>query len=214
MATTTRCPGYEPKMESLCLPTSDPHISTDVVYLFKPNSLSCLQSSPLYHLQRVRRNDNSYAQEYKKCEQEFVKALVSRIDQIAFDAIVCVPSSRPELQAPYRDAILLLKPGVADYSSCISRVNDGIDSSTDKTFEERVDNFQLDIDSLPDDVKLLVIDDILRTGSSAAAVMKRFQITNASVSSFSLVCALWITGDLGDQMRSLLQASQELLRSA
>jgi len=182
----------------------------DVYYLFKPPSLDALQASPFYYLQDVHRleklADKWCGAEYLRCEPEFAMTLSMAIQPHQFNAIVCVPTRHREVQIAYRQAMLCINPGATDYTSFVGRIDPELAPSH---LEERARNLTLGIDCIPNDLHLLVIDDILNTGMNAAAVMRRFQMQNPQINTFRLACPLWIQKGLGDSWRRLLQLAEE-----
>jgi hypothetical protein len=204
-----------PQTESIGLPIADAQVHAEVHYLFKPETFEALYGSPLYFLQEIRRPgrapDTWHAAEYSRCEHQFAMSLSAAIEPYPFDAIVCVPTSHPCLQTAYREAVLRLNRTAIDYTSCIRRIDP---SSPGTTLEERVRNLQLDTQVIPNDLRLLVIDDVFTTGSSAAAVMRRFQLSHMQTCSFRLAFPLWMQPGLGNPMRRLLQLVKQMPNEA
>lgn len=199
------CPQYTPHAESIGLPIAGAAINADVHCLFKPQTFEALYQSPLYYLQEIRRRgkvpNSWHAMEYSRCETEFAMSLSAAIQCYQFDAIVCVPTKRPWLQDPYRQAILRINTDAIDYTSRISTIDPNF---VGITLDQRVRNLKLEIEAVPTDLSLLVIDDVLTTGLSAAAVMHCFRLSGARGDSFRLAFPLWIQVGLGSPLKRLL----------
>src|SRR5437870_9004132 len=167
----------------------------------RPLRLSIKARSTIYRKSERRGKCLTAWHATARCEAEFAMSLSAAIQCYQFDAIVCVPTKRPWLQNPYRQAILRINPDAIDYTSRISIIDLNFIGTT---LDERVSNLKLEIEAVPTDLRLLVIDDVLTAGLSAAAVMHRFRLSGAGGDSFRLAFPLWIQVGLGSPMKRLL----------
>jgi hypothetical protein len=123
---------------------------------------------------------------------ELSHTLMSIVPAAEFDAVACVPSSAPEFLAPYRDAFRELNPSVVDLTVYLSRPP-GTTSTDDLAPEIRL---FATVFAPPADVaaggRVLIIDDVLDTGVSAAAVAIAINRKWPAVSTFGLTCPAWI----------------------
>jgi predicted amidophosphoribosyltransferase len=130
--------------------------------------------------------------EYERNLPTLSHALMSIIPAAEFDAIACVPSSEPEFLVPYRRAFQQFNPLAVDLSAYLSRPP-GTTSTDEVPPETRL---HATVFAPPADVpavrRIIVIDDVLDTGVSAAAVAISIRAQWPMVSSFSLACAVWI----------------------
>jgi predicted amidophosphoribosyltransferase len=124
---------------------------------------------------------------------ELSQSLMSIAPAMEFDAVVCVPSSDPKSLFPYRDAFQQLNPSAVDLSKYFSRPP--ATSSTDNiTPENRLSatKFVPPVDVAPVR-RVLIVDDVLDTGVSAAAVAIAIKRKWAAVTTFGFTCAVWMT---------------------
>lgn len=123
---------------------------------------------------------------------ELSRVLMSIVPAVKFDAVACVPSSEPESLAPYRDAFQGLNPSAFDLSAYLIRPPE-TSSTDDVTPENRL---RAIVFAPPKEVaavgRVLIIDDVLDTGVSAAAVAIAIKGQWPAVSAFGLACPAWI----------------------
>jgi hypothetical protein len=203
------CGSYHPKFEVIFLELGSSALQVGAVYLFRAPSLDALQASPLYYLQAVRSHKNGsppMEMEYKNCVGVYADALAQALEESSFDGVVQVPSSRPFLQEPYRDAILRSHPKARDFTHLLHGTFSGA-----STFEERYR--ALELDALPaSGLRMVVLDDVLSTQASIRAVAMKFREVDATIS-LKLVFPLWIPPDMKNPMARWIEAAKRVLEN-
>ncbi len=129
---------------------------------------------------------------YEQHASVYAELLVNGLTGDAFDAVAAIPTSDKTVQEPYLRAVEKRWPDVTNLNSFLSRSA----SSTDRvSCEERLNGttFQPPT-NLENKARILLIDDVLDSGVSAAAVIRAISRVGSDVTrQFTICCPLWIT---------------------
>jgi adenine/guanine phosphoribosyltransferase-like PRPP-binding protein len=137
------------------------------------------QSNPLYYLQAIRSwgdqtwrsQDCAFASIYHALTPHVACQLADACQQVEYDAVVCAPTTSYELVGPYHGAILGLR-ATRDLTTKIERSDSQINSSSDHSFEQRVEalgwNSSLNWGRYQ---RILLIDDFLSRGRTIAPLV-------------------------------------------
>jgi len=201
---------YTAKRESVSVPFSQPQMVVTLHYLAKAVGAGVTECGPLYVLQgarngvlaKLRRGDcgegrQQWAEElferYISHADEYAATLMDGAHEDDVGAFICVPTKRPTFMAPYRSAYLRKNPAAIDLTDRLTAPFTWSSTST-ATAEERAAELSFEPpDGSSPSQHILVVDDVLHSGTSAAAVMMRVAKWNLICDvRLSLACALWM----------------------
>ncbi len=201
---------YEPKHEPAGLPFDIPAAATTLYYLHKTAGADITGSGPLYILQAARngvlqrlregiegeskrRWAESLFGEYVDRAPEFGSLLMAATPKDQVSAIVCVPTKRKRFMAPYRIAAATICDKALDLTDYLSAQTGW---SSDETLPLDKKITQLDFrpaENLDPGNHLLVVDDVINSGASAAAVIQKVTGHYAPTAfTLTVACPLWI----------------------
>jgi hypothetical protein len=128
---------------------------------------------------------------YEQGAPVYAQLLMNGVSAQTFDAVAAIPTSDPTVQDPYKHAFKQRWTDAPDLSPYLSRSA----SSTDEVpCEERLDGTTFrPPPALPSTGRILLIDDVLQSGVSAASALRAIERVWTDVSlQFTLCCPLWI----------------------
>ena len=201
---------YTAQRDSVSVPFSQPQMVVTLHYLAKVVGVSVTECGPLYVLQgarngvlaKLRRGDcgegrqqwaDELFEQYISHTDEYAATLMDGAHEDDVSALICVPTKRPTFIAPYRSAYLRKNPAAIDLTDRLNAPLTWSSTST-ATAEERAAQLGFEPpDGFSPGQHILVVDDVLHSGTSAAAVMMRVAQWNPLCDvRFSLACALWM----------------------
>jgi hypothetical protein len=156
------------------------------------------QAGELYYLQVVRQFPwlleselmAARCQAYLDHVSAFAVQLVSAAGVDDCDAMVGVPTNRGELLRPYLEAARTVHAGIVDVTPLVHRDPDA-GSTSEFSFAERQARHEV-TGTLPPMHRLLIIDDFLATGESAAQVIELVRRHTNPTPEFVIAAPLWV----------------------
>ena len=164
------------------IPDQDPIYSVEVHCIMQSDDQK--EAGPLWHLHEVRspmaqrvasENPKLYqrrANAYENKLETYIEHLTQLVEGEDFDVITKAPSSREDAQ-PYFDSIKAEFPDALDLSDCFSKKDD-CKAGSAGSLKEFLPCLFFDCDSeLGDYSSLLIVDDLMSNGLTAAAMIRR-----------------------------------------
>lgn len=166
------------------IPVQDPICSVEVHCVKQSDNKE--EAGPLWHLHQVA---SPNAQKFAKVNPElyqrranvyqskldtYVENLTELVENREFDVITKAPSSREDAQ-PYFDSIKAEFPDALDLSDCFSK-KDGCKAGSAASLKKFLPCLTFGCDcELGDYSRLLIVDDLMSNGLTAAAMIRRLQ---------------------------------------
>jgi hypothetical protein len=193
---------YTPKRRALLFPLTggQPAHPAELFFLHtfeQVKGISVERESGWFYYLALRKlfkgmNAEATQAHYERHLMLLVPALMDSIPR-EFDALACAPSSSPETLAPYRDQYLSRSPEVVDLSSAVSRDPD-LSSTAEATCARRLHGVTFEPWADLSGIRaILLIDDVLDTGVTIAAMINAIQETANRPLRYGVACPLWIT---------------------
>ena len=201
---------YTPKYELVDLPLGRSTTRAALYYLHKSMGTDITKAGPLYVPQAARNGVLAKLQggdageakqrwaealfdEYIQRADEFATNLIETTPTSEVTAFVCVPTTRPTFMAPYHSAATRLCNGAIDLTPHLTPLA-GWSSRSVIPLDQKV--AQLDFhppENINPGQNVLVVDDVINSGSSVAAVIQRIaNYYSEKPLVFTVACALWI----------------------
>ena len=156
------------------------------------------EAGELYYLHVIRQNPSALSgtlmsarcQLYLDHVSEIAAQLVTAAGVQNCDAMVGVPTRREELLRPYLDAARSLHPGIVDLTSLVRRDPEA-GSTSGLSFAERQARHTL-TGPLPAIRRLLILDDFIASGESAAQVIEIVRQHTPALPEIIIAAPLWV----------------------
>jgi predicted amidophosphoribosyltransferase len=182
---------------NVLLPNEEAVPATVVTLVTTPDPFR--DAGPLYYLQVIRQNPSlmsgvvmaARCQAYLDNVTEIAMQLVTAAGADKCDAVVGVPTTHEDLLQPYIMAAQLKHEGITDLTKLVRRKPEA-GSQSGLSFTERQAHHGLS-GSMPKMNRLLVLDDFIATGESAAHIIKLMRDQTQSMPDVVIAAPLWVS---------------------